>query len=604
VALVIGNSNYAHATRLANPVNDADAISQVLAQAHFTVTREHNLGYEALRNALKQFSSTARNSDVALVYFAGHGLEMDGENYLVPIDAVLAHDGDVKYEAVPLDLVRDTVSGARTLRLVFVDACRDNPFLDRMEFAAGSRRSIGERGLARIDETRPGEVVFFAAKERTTAADGEGGHSPFASALIRDIPQPLELNLLIRTVSDDVATATNNAQLPYAYQSLTKQQFYFVPPTGGGSTVSPAPVAAPVPLDPKAIEKDIWDSVKDTSDTAQLQSYIDQYPKGSFAGIARAKIKSLQQASAASPPGNQQVALAQHAPPPASGGSSGAIFRDCRLICPEMVTIPPGSFVMGSPSDEIGRGKDEGPQHTVNIGYRLAVGKYDVTRDEYAAFVQATNRADPDTCYSESTQGSGSFADIPGHSWHSPGFSQTGRDPVVCVSWDDAAAYAAWLSQKTGSPYRLLSESEWEYAARGGTTTAFYWGESAQDQCHYANGADQALKGIYGTKKAWISADCSDSQVYTSPAGTFAPNVFGLFDMAGNAWQWTEDCYADNYNGAPLDGSVSSRGNCLLHVVHGGSWSAAPQDLRSANRNGILTSHRNSHIGFRVARTF
>jgi hypothetical protein len=291
VALVIGNAGYQHVTALANPVNDAQALAVVLEKAHFAVTRASNLSRGEMMDALKRFEATAQSADVALIYFAGHGLEMDGENYLVPIDAVLAHDSDVKYEAVPLDLVRETVSGAHKLRLVLVDACRDNPFLATMALSAGKQRSLGERGLARIEETRPGEVVFFASKEKTTANDGDEAHSPFAAALIRDIPQPLELNLLLRTVADDVYAATSQQQLPYAYQSLSKEPFYFIPPSS--TPTQPASVATAPAADPKAAELAFWNDASASNDPAQLQAYLDTYPTGTFAKLARAKLASL-----------------------------------------------------------------------------------------------------------------------------------------------------------------------------------------------------------------------------------------------------------------------------------------------------------------------
>jgi formylglycine-generating enzyme len=169
---------------------------------------------------------------------------------------------------------------------------------------------------------------------------------------------------------------------------------------------------------------------------------------------------------------------------------------------------------------------------------------------------------------------------------------------VVCVSWDDANAYANWLAKETGKPYRLLSEAEWEYAARGRTSPGayprFWFGDNETDLCRYGNGWDQAA-GTGG-------APCNDGYHYTSPAGHYEPNDFGLYDMFGNAWQWTADCYHDSYNGAPADGSAWTIGNCSGgRVVRGGSWDLDPRFLRAAYR-GRFTAEDNLS-GFRLART-
>ncbi|HEY5046572.1 MAG TPA: SUMF1/EgtB/PvdO family nonheme iron enzyme [Rhizomicrobium sp.] len=259
---------------------------------------------------------------------------------------------------------------------------------------------------------------------------------------------------------------------------------------------------------------------------------------------------------------------------------------------PQMVVIPAGEYTMGSAASEQGRLDDESPQHRVTIAYSLAVGAFDVTRDEYAEFAAETNRQDPDSCFAFDPS-SHRFNDTKGRNWRDPGFPQTGRDPVVCVNWDDAMAYAQWLSLKTGHSYRLLSESEWEYAARAGTATAYYWGDSAShEQANYST--DGCCDGLVAGRDQWL---------YTSPAGSFQANAFGLYDMLGNVWQWTQDCYNKSYEGALLNGSVWQSGDCGQRVLRGGTWGSGPRDLRSANRFWDTSSDRVSVNGFRVART-
>ena len=287
----------------------------------------------------------------------------------------------------------------------------------------------------------------------------------------------------------------------------------------------------------------------------------------------------------------------QHAP--SAHHVIGQSFRDCQTYCPEMVILPPGKFTIGSPMNEVGRGTDEDPQEVVTIAYTLAVGKYPVTRAEFAAFVEDTGwQLGPCEHW-----GGKSFVVEKGIYW-SNAFEQTNQHPVVCVNWDDSQAYVQWLSRKTGKHYRLLSEAEWEYAARAGTTTAWYWGNSEAEQCRYANGADLSAKA-QGASTAG-AVNCDDKYPHTSPVGSFQPNKFGLYDMAGNVGEWVEDCYHDNYRDAPREGRAVE--SCIpkfhdARVMRGGAWNAIPAWLRSASRDVEVPSTRADTFGFRVART-
>jgi sulfatase modifying factor 1 len=277
-----------------------------------------------------------------------------------------------------------------------------------------------------------------------------------------------------------------------------------------------------------------------------------------------------------------------------------APFRDCQDVCPEMVQVPAGSFIMGSPANEEGRYNNEGPQHAVQISYGMAVGRYPVTRAEFSAFVAQTGYDAANDCWGFNARGD--VENIAGHKWRDPGFSQTGRNPVVCVTWDDAQAYALWLSRKTGHTYRLLTEAEYEYATRAGTSNARYWGESAVGQCQNANGADQTIAAALTFIDKSKIADCSDGYAFTSPVGNFQPNPFGLYDMLGNVWEWTQDCYNQSYQGAPTDGSAWQSGDCSQRVRRGGGFEDDPRLVRSAGRRSI-PSVRKFNLGFRVART-
>ena len=273
----------------------------------------------------------------------------------------------------------------------------------------------------------------------------------------------------------------------------------------------------------------------------------------------------------------------------------GETFRDC-AECPEMVVIPAGSFTMGSPASEEGREDDEGPRHRVTIPRAFALGKYEVTRAEFAAFVRDTGHKARGCWVFDGKE----WKDDDSKDWRDPNFSQSERDPVVCVNWDDAKKYLRWLSRKTGQDYRLPSESEWEYAARAGTTMERYWGESPDRACDNANVADRTAKQRYSK---WDVHDCRDGYVNTAPAGSFRANRFGLHDMLGNVWEWVEDCWNDSYSGAPSGGRAWTTGECSRRVLRGGSWFDGPRDLRAAYRNGDTTGVRLDGSGFRVART-
>jgi formylglycine-generating enzyme required for sulfatase activity len=244
------------------------------------------------------------------------------------------------------------------------------------------------------------------------------------------------------------------------------------------------------------------------------------------------------------------------------GLNVGATFRECSKDCPEMIVVPPGQFTMGSPETDSNRNTDEGPQHRVTIAKPFAVAKFAVTMAEW------------DAC-----------ADVGGCPHVGDSNMGRGNKPLINVGWDEAERYAAWLSRMTGQPYRLLSEAEWEYAARAGTATKYYWGDAVGEGHANCDGC--------GSK--WGNRE-------TSPVGSFAPNAFGLYDMAGNVWQWVQDCYHPDYTDAPSDGSAWIAGDCSRRLNRGGSWYSYPSPLRSAARVKGPPGNIDYGLGFRIAR--
>lgn len=262
---------------------------------------------------------------------------------------------------------------------------------------------------------------------------------------------------------------------------------------------------------------------------------------------------------------------------PGDAAFAGPGNRDC-ADCPEMVVVPAGKFQMGSAETEAGRSPNEGPLHTVVFAKPFAIGKYEVTFDEWDACVAAK------ACAAVADDGWG-----------------RGRRPVIYVNFEMATGYARWLTRTTGKQYRVPSEAEWEYAARGGSTTRWFWGEDSKRACEFANVGDESVKEEHPD---WPRHDCNDGYAKTAPVGSFKPNGFGLYDTVGNVWEWVEDCYNPSYEGAPTDGQAWLTGDCVRRIDRGGGWYNKPEAVRSALRYaGDDPTRQNNTLGFRVVRS-
>ena len=314
---------------------------------------------------------------------------------------------------------------------------------------------------------------------------------------------------------------------------------------------------------------------------------------------------------------------------PAASGNDAALtvgtrFRDCAddNLCPWLRVLPPGRFLMGSSEKEQGHQADESPQHEVAIPARFAVMEAEVTRGQFAQFVQEQKYQTTGGCYSWVN---GKWDLNAKADWRNPGFEQTDQHPVVCINWDDASAYARWLSGKTGKSYRLLSEAEWEYAARAGSTSRWSFGDREEDLCTYANVYDEASwpraqpkqdpsqqaqsnrssSNSFDLDSLLRPAACRDGFKYTAPVKTYRPNAWGLYDLHGNAWEWVADCWHEDYKGAPSNGSAwtSSCAGGDRRVLRGGGWNDFPGGTRSAYRDWGAPDDRGSGTGLRLART-
>jgi formylglycine-generating enzyme required for sulfatase activity len=664
IALVVGNAAYRHqgVPKLANPVNDARAMRDALKNLGFDVIYGEDLDLKGLHRVIGQFADRVGDGDVAMVYFAGHGATFGDTPYVVPVDAEFSSLSQVPYELVPVETLIGELRQAKGVRIVILDACRDNGAERELKRQASRGGGDVTRGLAPI-RSPGGLIIAYATQYLSTAADDVGGaagglfswmssstrHSPFTAALLSNIATPgLDVKDMFYKVGRDVLAATHGRQRPEISISMYDQ--YVLAPGSGG---------APWPAAGNVADEMAWSIVRDTGSIEQLRRFIAQFPSSQRRREAEERIKRLEQtgttaalatgpadepngaaqASAALPhssappppvmpvaePPKQMVAVAPPVTPavpadPCSGPVTAAslpslcgapltaaqerrlkpkdTFQECG-DCPQMVVVPAGSFTMGSPETEKGGGwRWEGPQHVVTISKPFAVGKVHVTVDQFAVFVRKTGHQASSTCFIHGGYIPKKRA-VTNGSWRDPGIPQEGSHPVVCVSWDDATAYAEWLTKETGKPYRLLSEAEWEYAARGqtspGTYPRFWFGDDEKDLCKYGNFGDLAY-GISGPRA------CNDGYEFTSPAGHYLPNPFGLYDMLGNATQFVADCNHHSYDGAPSDGSAWRTGPLCSSspVVRGGSWYNDPDHLRAAWRD---TYSVGNFGGFRVART-
>ncbi len=291
--------------------------------------------------------------------------------------------------------------------------------------------------------------------------------------------------------------------------------------------------------------------------------------------------------------------------------SAGKAFADCRG-CPEMMPIPAGSFMMGVSSEEEERHKVSEslkgraqPVHRVTIARSFAMGRYPVTVAQFRAFVDETGYQAPESCTNQRlNDGHFIYEKARGYSFRSPGFAQGDNYPVVCVSAEDAEAYADWLSKKTGRNYALPSEAQYEYALRAGTTTSYFWGEDRTEACKYSNQPDLAQgRAMAGAPMGPdYRFQCDDGFAYTSPVGHYLPNAWGLYDMQGNIWEWVADCLNNSHAGAPADGSARRDGDCDARPSKGGSFGNAVFSAMAGVRAPRHATYVGHSWGFRIVR--
>ena len=552
VALVIGNAGYTDAPDLPQAKNDAQAMAQTLKQLGFQVILALDADKRGMDDAVKRFGARIENGGVALFYYSGHGLQADdGLNYLVPLASGITKPADIPYQAVSANWILASMEewNERGVNLMILDACR-NPL----------KVKGGADGLAPMEVT--GSLVAYATAANQRARIEPGATFSIYTKHLLNVLQTnpcQKIRDLFAEVADSVALS-GSGQQPYIVQSPLVGRFQF------------AECAAPTPEPAQPTPRPSQEG-KSTQPPAPPQQGGEQ----------------------TSPRLNQE-----------GTGVVGSCWENATpgAICAEPTTgmefvfVPGGCFQMGQTETEkaqlikeVGEKNyaswyaDELPRHEVCLqGFWM--GRYEVTNAQYRRF-----KKDHD---SQSYEGK----------------SLNGDDqPVVMVSWNDAQAFLKQLNAaasvethgRASLQFRLPTEAEWEYAARGGTEKIRYWGDDPKhtQACAYANVADQSAKKLWTN---WTVHECDDDYAVTAPVGRFQPNAFGLYDMLGNVWEWCQDTYHENYNGAPNDGSAwgslgDEKANRLLR---GGSWLINPNYCRSADRDRNDPDNRNDNVGARV----
>lgn len=557
VALVIGNADYRNASPLRNPVNDAQDMRAILISYGFELLGKDNCSLSEMKQLILDFSKRLNDvKDVGLFYYAGHGIQVDGRNYLIPVEANIQSEQQVEFEAIDVGRVINEMNAAgNAVNIVILDACRKNPF------ARSWRRSAAD-GLAPLDPPG-GMLIAFATLPNKVADDGAGRNGVFTSELIKQLRTPgLELEALFRRVRKSVDEASGKRQTPLVTSTVV-DDFYFI-------------------RDVKTI---------DSLPTVGKVYTLPTMPKGTSLPAGAIRQFSYQTVRV-----NNQGNVTARTQKNANG-----YIESVNGMSLEMVEIPGGTFMMGTGEGEkaqtireyarniiepdssqsekaeateraAGWVKKEMPQHAVRVK-SFFMGKYEVTQAQWRAVAQLP-RVNIDMTIA-------------------PSLFEGDNLPVERISWNEAVEFCRRLSRATGREYRLPSEAEWEYAARSGRATQFPLGDTIT-----TNLVNFMGEAPFGGATAGLFRQT------TTPVGSLnVANEFGLYDVSGNVWEWCADYWHDNYAGAPSDGSPwLTNKSSNDHVVRGGAWNDAASYCRSASRGRDAEYRRvTERYGFRVA---
>jgi len=589
VALVIGNAEYSRSPDLRNPINDARAMGIRLKQLGFELvgdTHYENITRIEMARLVRRFTSELGKDDTALLFYAGHGIGAYDTNWMVPTD-----DRDIQ---TALDLPDFAISVSSVMErlerrkggtnIVFLDACRDNPL------PSDTRSSGSNRGLGRMSAPN-GTFVAYAADPGQVAFDGEGNNGLFTEALMQALDDPERpLYEIMRQVRRHVRKKTSGAQTPWTEESLN-DEFFFTAPRAE-VRVAKVETVQPVSRAPQATQapKSGWSFTPPAATQAapqaprpapqaQQPAPAPQPAASSSTGSsfgAEPSLSAVQPAPAPAPaPKPEPVRVAVVNPVPQPVQKPKPTLDDIlRPMVGDLAKLSPSPFrAMKASGDLVGN---------VNLPGPFAISRQEVTFAQWDACVASGG------CngYTPDDDGEG-----------------RGERPVFNVNWEQAQSFIAWVNKMTGltgkpGAVRLPSDAEWEYAARGGTNSAFYFGATNDQICGFENVMD--AEGVYEFPVFEQRAvRCDDGRVRPAPVANYQPNGFGLYDMLGNVSEWVEDCYVRRQRSVPENGAALTKANCKKHVIRGGSWMQVPTSSGDRGKS----ARGGEAVGFRVARS-
>lgn len=562
VAFVIGNGEYDDFP-VETATRDADIMKTFLQEHNFEVIYAENASKREIIRGIRAFNSSMQEGGIALFYFTGHTIQVKGTNYLIPVEASIENDYHVLYEAIELNaIIKKMKKTGNRLNMLIINAANQNAYADKFR--------VKEKGLAKIKVSKNMDLILSTAPNKALK------DYPFTTKLV-----PI---LSLKGMSNEEGLEQFQKRYKQPYVKLSDQSFYF---------------NLPDKLEDK--EEKLWRETLALGSTAAFTNYLSLYPNSEHTKQAGTMLDSLQQKAqdelekqkhletqaqhdkAAKleletlkeeqeekllSTEEEQKRLADAEKTKEELAIAAALAEEKRIaranahfVEPVMQLIKAGSFSMGSNDGN----EDEKPLHTATIDKDFYIGRFEITNVEYNEFIRATKKKTM----------------IP------PNWT-TDMQPAVGVSWDDANAYAAWLSDLTQKKYRLPTEKEWEYAARSGATTRYYWGD--RDTSHRKD----AWRKEYPDNAhsyAWVKTNSED---ITHTVGQKKPNQWGLHDVLGNVWEWCSDTYTENYNVPAEEES--------LKIIRGGSWFSTPEELTLSHRGSNVTDFTSYSIGFRLVR--
>jgi len=658
VALVVGNSAYSSAAALRNPSNDAKDMAEALKKLGFEVVLGIDLDQERFATTIETFARTLDGADVALFFYAGHGLQINDKNYLVSINAQLTNEFLITSETIQLDAVIRLMESKTPVNIVLLDACRNNPLTENLKRSLEVMRrtvTLG-RGLARVDPSGRDTLVAFAAAPGQEAADGMGRNSPFTASLLQHMPKPgVEISVMLKEVASDVREATRGVQRPQQISDMSRQ-FFFVPRSVVASKSEPAAKAPPSApsasraaqgVEDRTLEIAFWNSARASNECDAIRAYLQKYPKGFFVDLAKLSearlcvsertvtmIETVPHVKPApSPPPPHPTAVAPKAAEPAKATPPAETQNAAvppSLAAPPDAKAPPAPtepqtaaatlpppVQKASPAPPAAKAAAATSPPATSAEQKVAVVKPPATPSPLGAMSGHSFR-DCERCPEMVNLPGGTFnmgsnddpSEKPVHEVTIAAFA-LGRYPVTIGEWRQCVADKACSYEPAGDDNLPVYNVSWsdaqQYVTWLSKTTKQQYRLPSEAEWEYAARAKTTTRYWWGDQPPTGKAACKGCGTDADAnqpikVGNFPPNLLGLNDMTGSVSQWVADCWVKDYHGAPHNGAARELPNCRQYVLRGGSWKNDARYLRSASRDYYDKNVRYLAHGFRVAR--